>query len=581
MSALLKCYDRLLTDISIKSEVHLCAPDNLGIYWVTISGPALDKQLLHYLEHEDFLIEPTYCMLFPEWLKPLWDRYLQTKDAVFIKYMRQVLVFGYKAEFEPTDKQIEEAQASFVNTDEEIAEIDTFRSFNNSFWKSARKLISRITGGIDYTKIVPFHGPGAVFPPFDPVSRSCFTTIHTKIQQHYDFWTYFRGMPGFIPSASEIHSEEIVESTSPIRGKLVFVPKDSRGPRSICVHPRESIWIQQGQRVLLERSAVRVTNHHINFDDQTVNGSIALASSLSREYCTLDLKDASDRLGCKVVEFLFGSHYPILSCTRMEEVILPDGRVVTLNKWATMGNALCFPVESCVFYALARTGIEVVHGSNAAREVYVFGDDIIVPSKYVAAAMEGLWVGGLLVNQSKTFYRGFFRESCGVDAFKGLNVTPLRMKKHKISTSLDLIAFCAFAKNARIAGYEFLASYMYSLCRQYLRSHGDRRLPINNDPEAGGVVEYMDKVWAYIVCYNHPSDIRWNNGLHRYEVRTLLARASTTRSHGDWYHLQDSLLSLERRAKAREGDSNILFQKGQVYPVPYRSKLKTGWTRVC
>jgi hypothetical protein len=31
-----------------------------------------------------------------------------------------------------------------------------------------------------------------------------------------------------------------------IEAKLIAVPKDSRGPRLICVHPAESIWIQQG-----------------------------------------------------------------------------------------------------------------------------------------------------------------------------------------------------------------------------------------------------------------------------------------------------------------------------------------------
>jgi len=150
------------------------------------------------------------------------------------------------------------------------------------------------------------------------------------------------------------------------------------------VHPAESIWIQQGQRQLLESriESHPLTKGKIAFTDQTVNGKLALSSSKTREFCTLDLREASDRISCSLVKALFGPHtYEWMSCSRATHVKLLDGRVIELKKWAPMGNALCFPVESLVFFSLVVAGIRSHYGENC-NDVYVFGDDIIFPSKY-------------------------------------------------------------------------------------------------------------------------------------------------------------------------------------------------------
>jgi hypothetical protein len=59
----------------------------------------------------------------------------------------------------------------------------------------------------------------------------------------------------------------------------------------------------------------------------------------------------------------------------------------------------------------------------------VYGDDVVVPTAFAADAIEQLETFGLLVNRAKSCVTGFFRESCGVDAYKGHNITPLRLRK--------------------------------------------------------------------------------------------------------------------------------------------------------
>lgn len=633
MSTLVKTYHRLLIDISKLSGCTLCIPENIELNWVLIEGPSLDRNLLDYLEQGKTYQRVAFEAALPKWLKPLWIEFsTKGEDPIVLGYLRQALVFGYKASFEPTQQQIDEAQASFVNTDQQCGKIGALIDFDTVFWRTARAIVSRVIGDIRWHDIVPAHGPGAVCPKYDPVDRSNFNTIHDEIEKHYPFWDYFFGLPGFIPSPNEVHQMDIAQDSSPIRAKLVAVPKDSRGPRLICVHPRESIWIQQGQRLLLESAIAKHLGSSISFDDQSVNGQLALTSSKDRSFSTIDLKDASDRLSSSVVRFLFGSAYDWISCSRAQEVTLLDGRVLKLQKWAPMGNALCFPVESLCFYAAVQAGIRCCRtykiGVSALRdyerlvairdanegldtftgssdsawaetpvlikdnpayrsrsrppvvETYVFGDDILVPSLYHAEALIGLERFGLTVNSGKTFVNGSFRESCGVDAYKGIDITPTRMKTHCVIAPVDAISLCTLAKNLRIKGYSESSASIYS----YVRTRGFR-LPLTNNPQVSGICEWGAWDLGYLIR-NEPS-LKWDTFYHEYQIPVLQARASFARTLSGRHHLLDSLLRLVRTGPSvsdldefTDKTLRSLAREGLQYPVPSRLNLKKGWTSV-
>lgn len=376
---LIQAYKRLLVDIIDLSKVSLDAPDEISNEWVLIEGPKLDKQILAYIEHGGD--EPP----IPEWLKPLWDKFRSEMNGVVLGYIRQLLLFCYKAEYEPTNEQLKEAQASFEETEECIGTWDAFFSerIPSPVHSTARQIVTSLIRETvrrgKFKDIIPSHGPGAVFPPRKPWVKSKFLTLYSSIQQYYPYDQFFCGLPSYWTetmveekSGSLLEADEIVAC-------LVAVPKDSRGPRLICVHPSESIWIQQGLRLVLEAaiSSHPLLRDKINFTDQTVNGKLALSSSVSRELVTLDLKEASDRLSSKLIRYLFGeTAYAWLSCCRADKVQLLDGRVISLRKWAPMGNALTFPVQSLVFWALVHASILSRYGINCT-EIYVFGDDIL------------------------------------------------------------------------------------------------------------------------------------------------------------------------------------------------------------
>jgi hypothetical protein len=58
---------------------------------------------------------------------------------------------------------------------------------------------------------------------------------------------------------------------------------------------------------------------------------------------------------------------------------------------------------------------------------FVFGDDILIDSRFLGKIRRVFSVVGLAINSDKTFSKGPFRESCGTDAYGGFCVTPLRI----------------------------------------------------------------------------------------------------------------------------------------------------------
>jgi len=574
LTCMLNVYECLLADISELSGVPLVgAPNDMADEWYLIVGPKLDKQLLQWLEGTGE--EP----VFPEWLVPLWTLFRSTLDPKYLRFLRQLLLFCYKIEIEPTYEQLQEAQSAFEACETDIGTWETWFEANTSsnqahssapLFVTARQIIGRVIGRIDWSEITPGHGPGAVYPPCLPRDKSRFLTIYTNIEPHYPFTDYFCALPSFWWEHMVL-GDSALRLCDTIECRLIAVPKDSRGPRLICVHPKEAIWIQQGCRRLLERAIVsKKSQSHgrINFQDQGVNGGLALKSSLDREFVTLDLKEASDRLSCKLVRNLFGDYaYSKLSCSRATSVRMLDERVISLRKWAPMGNALTFPVQSLIFYSLVRSGIRCRYGIDC-NDVYVFGDDIMFPRKFWDGALDGLTRAGLIPNMSKTFRHGFFRESCGVDAFKGVNVTPLRLRKTDMSSASGAMSACTLAKELRVSGYRLASDGLYRAV-----SKAGWKLSKSNNLQAQGIVRYMPCDWAKLSSFEY---LRWNGRLQKWQSPILLVSGMEDHAPNcSWWNIQDSLL------KGFYRDDRFLEElRGLEYAVPHRERLKRGWTDV-
>lgn len=217
------------------------------------------------------------------------------------------------------------------------------------------------------------------------------------------------------------------------------VPKDSRKLRIISAEPAEYMFYQQAIRrfmVSVLEVSCPLTRGHVNFSDSSINGKLALEGSLSSKWATIDVSKASDFVTTEKVKFLFQrcALLQALLATRSEMTTVDIGEddnvIVKLAKFAPMGSAVTFPVEATVFFAIA-VAAQVCAGASigqAASSTYVYGDDIIVEGRYASWVIRGLESFGFKVNKSKSFIAGNFRESCGVDAYQGIDITPVKFK---------------------------------------------------------------------------------------------------------------------------------------------------------
>lgn len=290
----------------------------------------------------------------------------------------------------------------------------------------ARARVNRVFRSLNTMDIYPSHGPGAVSTGEKLWNKWRWTTISPRITQSYPIDEYFySSLSAVCDNVQSIQSLNINESSA----RVVLVPKDSRGPRLISCEPLDFQWIQQGlSRAIVKRLEHHpLTRHNVFFTNQLPNQLGALLGSKDGRYVTLDLAEASDRITVGLVHLLFGGTGlldPLLNC-RSLSTELPGGKILYLNKYAPMGSALCFPVLATCVWAILSAGAP---DADTRKSILVYGDDVIVPKAYALNAIELLESFGLKVNREKSCISGFFRESCGTEAFRGQVVTPVRFR---------------------------------------------------------------------------------------------------------------------------------------------------------
>jgi hypothetical protein len=384
-----------------------------------------------------------------------------------IKVLRDILFVFYKYELPYTDKQEAEVVSKFERTENDLATIssnlktieacldksntDRRRRFDSSSQvnvaREARILLSNLFGYskgnflskekyfkkenssfgacFDPLNITPSHGPGVVATKQRLWDKFRWTNISGRIASMYPIDAYFCASPGHVCDRYNT-MDRVTDRDLPAR--VILVPKDSRGPRLISCEPVDFQWVQQGlSRALVDWvESHPLTKWNVNFTNQQPNQFGALLGSISGKYSTLDLNEASDRVSVDLVRLLFPPHiYEYLAACRSLSTVLPDGREIKLNKFAPMGSSLCFPILALTIWAILTAGAP---DADTRESILVYGDDVIVPTAYAENAITLLESFGLKVNRDKSCTKGLFRESCGVDAFQGINVTPVRIR---------------------------------------------------------------------------------------------------------------------------------------------------------
>lgn len=206
--------------------------------------------------------------------------------------------------------------------------------------------------------------------------------------------------------------------------KITFVPKSAKTDRSIAIEPLLNGYLQKGVDLLMRKRLRRVG---IDLSDQTRNQELAREGSLKGvvdPYVTIDLSSASDSVSIGLCRNLLPPEwFEYLSAIRSPSYEL-RGEVIRYNKFASMGNGFCFPLETLIFASVCHAAYVE---SSRKPDFSVYGDDIIVRQSVATRVLDLLRMCGFAPNTGKTFLKGPFRESCGADWFEGEDVRPLNL----------------------------------------------------------------------------------------------------------------------------------------------------------
>lgn len=203
--------------------------------------------------------------------------------------------------------------------------------------------------------------------------------------------------------------------------KIALVPKTAKVHRTIAVEPLLNGYLQNGVDKVMRR---RLRSVGIDLTSQDRNRELARQGSLPGEdpYVTIDLSEASDSISRELCQDLLPrAWYLFLSSIRSPSYIL-EGEKYAYEKFCSMGNGFCFPLETLIFSSVCHVVYKRHHRSP---DFSVYGDDIIVRQSLAQEVLAGLKSFGFRHNPEKTFLTGPFRESCGADWYNGEDVRPV------------------------------------------------------------------------------------------------------------------------------------------------------------
>lgn len=208
--------------------------------------------------------------------------------------------------------------------------------------------------------------------------------------------------------------------------RMSFVLKNLKTYRTVTTG---STLTMMCQLALGDEMGRRLAKFGIDLKDQTLNQEWAQVGSIDGSVATVDLKTASDSVATRLIYHTF----PVAWATALDACrsskIEYNGEVIKMEKFASMGNGFTMPLQSLLFWALA---------SCCADDDYaaVYGDDIIVSTSAIPLLQKVFRTCGFVVNTDKSYWAGSFRESCGADYHRGIDIRPFYLKNQVSDSDL-------------------------------------------------------------------------------------------------------------------------------------------------
>lgn len=354
-------------------------------------------------------------------VEELFDEFCLTNSATSYRSLLHWFCFPARINLRSIDYKSKELEA-YISYEEELK----CRSYPADLIREVNLVLREWLQGFSFSGFTGKHGPGSVAGYKGRLSPLIKYQIMTTDQLLEYFYKKYVG--GEFNSYVPCNFVGRLERTS----ELVFVPKSLKRNRTISKEPTSLQFSQQGIAACLDDYFLSHPDlrHRIALHRQDLSMDLARRASLFGDLSTIDLSSASDSVTYQLVKQVFRGTLllPALMATRSTHTRV-DKLIIPLAKFAPMGSAVCFPVESLLFAALCEVA---VRRTRCRSEYRVYGDDIIIESSLSRSLIEILNSLGFSVNERKSFCDvGIlnFRESCGGEYLNYSDVTPMRISR--------------------------------------------------------------------------------------------------------------------------------------------------------
>lgn len=249
------------------------------------------------------------------------------------------------------------------------------------------------------------------------------------------------------------------------------VPKSYKTYRGIAMEPLTGQSDEQAIRGALESAVHRNAGNYVDVHNQARNGILASDT----EMATIDMSSASDSMSLQLMRFILPYNVWYDIDMHRSRRIMINGQEVFLNMISTMGNGYTFILECAVFLAICRAAVRqyslFTQKPDLIDQAYVYGDDCIVPSECFETVVDYLQLLGFIVNESKSYADGLFRESCGFDWYNGEFVSSMYWPRKYIFPDKDYMSHLISLQNRIVerGGLEFYWEAARFLTKQVQR----------------------------------------------------------------------------------------------------------------
>lgn len=424
-----------------------------------------------------------------------------------------------------------------------------------------------LTGKLKYWRDIP-----------ESVWKNFFHSTKRRTRRYKDIgWTPARAL-NYDPPYCVVPMETL-------NSKFSVAAKNALTGRGIATEPAEMMSWQHGVlRMFVTTFEQTKISRFVTLEEQDNNRRHALVASKDDLSTTVDQKDASDNILRRLVRGIFPKQiWDAVDAVRTPFLLIDDYLVEPV-KMSPMGSATCFPVQTLIFLTVAiashlvhffneqtfgtpRTRVPAIPGdwdlpkiiqsidkvqipdnesfwtwieqfihanpTNRDTRKYMclngYGDDIIIDNRVYDIFRQICNAVGFVVNVDKTFGQGLaIKESCGIYAFKGYDVTPIKFKCPHIPTERKdpkiLQSLIDLANRSAIVGFRNLRNQVISECiygdyHQVPKHHGINCVRFSNNVEESSSIytfNHVDKNWHLPTRLNEP--LSYADVLKKYKI---------------------------------------------------------------